>query len=84
MEERLRKTYVDVILKNDKEGKIRPLSVIWEDGRAYEIDRLISKCRAASTKVGGVGIRYTVVISGKETYLFHEDDKWFVEAKVYV
>jgi hypothetical protein len=36
-------------------------------------------CKAASTKVGGCGIRYTVRIEGKETYLFDEDGKWFVE-----
>ncbi len=84
MEEQLRKVYVDVILKNDKEGEIRPLSIIFEDDVTYEIDRVKSKCRAASTKVGGCGIRYTVMILGKETYLFHEEDKWFVEAKIYV
>ena len=81
MEEQLRKVYVDVILKNDKEGEIRPLSIIFEDDITYEIDRVKSKCRAASTKVGGCGIRYTVMICGKETFLFHEEDKWFVEAK---
>ena len=32
-------------------------------------------------KVGGGGIRYTVQIRGKESFLFHEGDKWFVEAK---
>ena len=32
-------------------------------------------------KVGGGGIRYTVMIKGKESFLFHEGDKWFVEAK---
>ena len=30
---------------------------------------------------GGDGIRYTVMIRGKESFLFHEGDKWFVEAK---
>ena len=39
-------------------------------------------CRAASTKVGGTGLRYTVMICGKETYLFDEENgKWFVEGK---
>jgi hypothetical protein len=32
-------------------------------------------------KVGGVGERYTVRIKGKETYLFFENNKWFVEEK---
>ena len=47
----------------------------------FPIDRIIYKCRAASQKVGGGGIRYTVLICGKESYLFQEGNKWFVEAK---
>ena len=54
----------------------------FENGEKYEIDRVIQKCRAASTKVGGTGIRYTVQICGKPTFLFDEENgKWFVEAK---
>ena len=30
---------------------------------------------------GDGGIRYTVMIRGKESFLFHEGDKYFVEAK---
>ena len=76
-----RKVYIDVILKTDKEGVIRPLTIVWEDGKTFEIDRVKAICKAASLKVGGCGTRYTVVIEGKETYLFHEDERWFVEAK---
>ena len=76
-----RKVYVAVNLDVDIEGKIRPRSIRWEDGHVYEIDRLKQRIRAASTKVGGCGIRYTVMICGKETYLLNEDDRWFVEAK---
>ena len=76
-----RTVYVDVVLRNDKSGFIRPLEVTWEDGQKFEVDRVRHICRAASTKVGGCGIRYTVSICGKDTFLFHEDDKWFVEAK---
>ena len=33
-------------------------------------------------EVGGTGIRYTVQICGKPTFLFDEENgKWFVEAK---
>ena len=76
-----RKVYVAVNLDVEKKKKIRPRSIRWEDGHVYEIDRLKQRIRAASTKVGGCGIRYTVMICGKETYLFNEDDRWFVEAK---
>ena len=76
-----RKVYVPVSVDVDTEGNIRPRSIRWKDGRVYEIDRLKYRCRAASTKVGGCGMRYTVMIEGKETYLFEEDGRWFVEAK---
>lgn len=49
--------------------------------KLYEVDRLKQVCRAASLKVGGCGMRYTIVVCGKETYIFEEDGKWFVEAK---
>ena len=81
MKDRMRKVYVDVTLKQDKHGNIIPLSVTWEDGRRYEIDRVLDVRRAASTKVGGAGIRFTVRILGRETYIFSDGERWFVEAR---
>ena len=80
-EQKCRKVYVPVNLDVDAEGNIRPRLIRWIDGRVYEIDRLKHKCRAASTKVGGCGIRYTVMIGEHESFLYNEDEKWFVEAK---
>jgi len=37
--------------------------------------------KAASLKVGGRGTRYTVRIKGRQTYLFEDESRWFVEAK---
>jgi hypothetical protein len=37
--------------------------------------------KAASLKVGDHGIRNSCRIGGKETYLFREEDRWFVEAR---
>ena len=65
----------------EKDGRVFPRKFLWKDGHTYKIDRITRVERAASTKVGGCGIRYTVMICGKETYLFNEDDRWFVEAK---
>ena len=76
-----RKIYVFVNLDVDPEGKIYPRSIKWEDGRVFAIDRVKDRRLAASTKVGGCGVRYTVVICGRESYLFQEDGRWFVEAK---
>ena len=76
------KTYVKVTVEYDEEGIITPLSIEWEDGRIYEIDRILDKRKAASTKAGGMGIRYTVKIGRTITYLFLDCfNKWFVEKK---
>ncbi len=76
-----RKVYVDVIVHENREGEKRPMSLTFEDGKSYVIDRVSQVKRCAARKVGGTGIRYTVRISGRETYLFEDEGKWFVEAK---
>ncbi len=74
--------YVEVNVTHRPDGTARPNFIKFENDEKYEIDRVIQKCRAASTKVGGTGIRYTVQICGKPTFLFDEENgKWFVEAK---
>lgn len=76
------KIYVDVIAEFSKEGELIPKSLRWEDGRVYDIDRILDKRRAASLKAGGVGMRYTCIICGQQKYLFYEDNNmWFVEGR---
>ena len=76
-----RRVYVNVIARHDEQGRVCPLEVEWEDGRRFEVDRLLDVRRAAALKAGGQGLRYTVRILGKETYLFEDEGRWFVEAK---
>lgn len=76
------KVYVEVVLKQDTMGNKYPISIKWRDGEVYEVDRLYDVRLAASLRVGGCGMRYTVDICGKLTYLFEEGNKWFVEAKI--
>jgi hypothetical protein len=75
------KVYVAVVARYSPEGELRPLSVQWEDGRSFSIDRILDVRRAASLKAGGAGIRYTVRIGCRETYLFLEEDRWFVQRR---
>ena len=77
-----KKVYVTMIVKITKDGSLRPLSMVWEDGANYEIDRVLHITPAASLKVGGCGTRYTVMIEGKQRDLYDEDGKWFVEKEV--
>ncbi len=76
-----RKVYVDVTARFDKGGSVVPENIIWEDGRRFEIDRVVDVRPAASLKAGGCGMRYTCRICGKETFLFLEGNRWFVEGK---
>lgn len=73
------KRYVSVEARFDEDGGLRPLCVIWEDGRRFPIDRVTDVRRAASLKAGGTGLRYRCLIGGRERYLFYEDPRWFVE-----
>ena len=77
-----RKVFVRVLAETDREGNTKPKSVTWEDGRDYIIDKVTDIRRACACKVGGTAIRYTILISGKVTYLFYDDGKWFVESKI--
>ena len=57
------------------------MTIIWDDGRRFQVDRVTDVRRRASMKVGGVGMRYTCVIMGHERYLYLEENRWFVEAR---
>ena len=76
-----RRAYVKVVAEFSPEGAVKPLSVEWEDGRRFDVDRVLDVRRAVATKAGGQVMRYTVRIGGHETYLFEDDGRWFVEAR---
>ena len=76
-----KKEYVAVNAIFHKDGSIVPNSIIWKDGKVFNIDKITNICNAVSLKAGGAGIRYTCIISNKQTYLFLEKDKWFVEVE---
>ena len=75
------KAYVNVELTIDVSGAMHPKAVILEDGRRYEIARVGDVRRAASLKAGGTGIRYCITVGSKDTYLYFEDPKWFVDTR---
>jgi hypothetical protein len=75
------KVYVGVLAEFDPDGGILPLSFVWEDGKRYTVDRVTDIRRAASLKAGGIGMRYTCVVCGKQTYLYLDEDRWFMERR---
>ena len=84
------KVYVAVIAAFDEEGRLKPRRVKWEDGSIFTIDKILDVRPASAHKAGGQGDRYTVMINGRERYLFFERTakqsgldvgRWFVERK---
>ena len=63
----------------DLDGNIRPRAIMWEDGRVFEVDRILDIRRAASLKAGGLGMRYTCRIRGKTIKLYNDEGHWFLE-----
>lgn len=75
------KQYVSVVLRCDTNGQLEPQQIHWDDGRVFEIDRVLDVRKRASLKAGGSGLRYTVRILGRERYLYLEENRWFVEVE---
>ena len=75
-----RKVYVEVAAVFTPDGKIMPQCIRWEDGTRFTVDRVTDIRRAAALKAGGCGLRYTIRIGERQTYLFLDEDRWFVEA----
>ena len=82
------KAYITVNEDRLEDGTIIPRAITWEDGQRFEIVRVIETCKAASTKAGGTGLRFTIRVEGsrKPTFLWLEDDckgggRYFVERR---
>ena len=82
------KVYVEVMLHVDREGNMYPFKLQWEDGRWFDIDRVLDVRPGPAHKAGGQGDRYTVRISNQQRVLFFQHTtrpegqipgRWFVE-----
>ena len=87
---KLPKVYVAVKADFSEEGSMLPREITWEDGKKFEIDRIIDIRQAPALKAGGQGDRYTIMVRGNQSYLFFERStnltgniigRWFVERK---
>ena len=73
-------TVMNPLSEDVRKGVLTPKSFRWTDGSVYEIQRVKDIRRAASLKAGGVGMRYTCIVNGRESYLYYEDNNmWFME-----
>ena len=82
------KVYVTVNEDRLEDGTIIPRVITWESGERFEILKVLGSCKAASTKAGGTGLRFTILVEGASipTHLWLEDDckgggRYFVERR---
>ncbi len=84
------KVYVKVTAEFSAEGLMLPRVIVWEDGRKFAIDRVTDIRQAPAMRAGGQGDRYTVIVNGRQSYLFFERSasltgscigRWFVERR---
>ncbi|GHU70851.1 hypothetical protein FACS1894184_16880 [Clostridia bacterium] len=82
------KVYVPVTADFDANGVVTPRSFRWEDGRIYEVDKVMGVQAAYAQKSGGQGDRYSVRIRNQIRFLYFEHNpqygqsvsgRWFVE-----
>ena len=84
------KVYVPVKVAFDESGRMFPRAIVWEDGKVYEVDKLLDVRPSYAARAGGQGDRYTIRMKGQETYIFFEHSadfgssitgRWFVERR---
>ena len=76
-----KKVCVEVLARFSGEGGMRPIELIWRDGRKYAVERVRFAERAPAHVPSPLPLRFTCVIGGKERFLYFEPERmrWFVE-----
>jgi hypothetical protein len=66
-----------------KDYKVIPIKILTQNGEKIGIDMVLDIRRAASTKAGGLGDRYTCTVTlderRREVYIYKDDDDWYME-----
>ncbi len=77
MEINQHRLYVKITAKHDTKGRIKPVYLHWEDGRKFEVDKVVDVRKAVS--LTGEGMLYACRIAGKQVNLFCDAGRWFIE-----
>lgn len=79
MAEARRKQYVEVVATHYIDGSVRPQKIVLATGPVYEIEDSREATPGKAHTTGELVRRYVVKIKGKETYLYRDGERWFVE-----
>ncbi len=76
-----RKQYVEVIATHHIDGSVRPQKIIIIAGPTFDVEDVKGVTKVKTVSTLEIANRYTVVVKGKETFLYEDCGKWFVEMK---
>lgn len=76
-----RKQYVEVIATHHIDGSVRPQKIIFSAGPTFDVEDVKGVTKVKTLSTLEIANRYTVVVKGKETFLYEYGGKWFVEMK---
>lgn len=67
---------VEVQSELDENGYLCLCCLVWKKKKLYKIERVIHICKYQDE--GNNVLRYTVLIDGKQKYLYKHNDSWYV------
>ena len=73
----MNKYYVHVGILTDADGVIIPTKILWDDGRQWDIKKVLHTCVASHNEFEG--IRYTIKINRAEKFLYRDGQRWYVD-----
>lgn len=76
-----RKQYVEVNADHEIDGSVQPQKITLKDGKTFKVDEVRKVIKVATLSQFPTTNRYTVVVNGKETFLYEDGGKWFVWMK---
>lgn len=73
----MEKKYVTVTVEVDADGIIRPLMILWDDGRQWKVTKVLHTCTPSHREFEG--IRYTIIVGRAVKYLYRDGQRWYVD-----
>ena len=73
----MQKFYVSVESTVDSDGIVLPTRIRWDDGRCWDVRKVLHTCRPAHHECEG--IRYPINIGRAEKYLYRDGQRWYVD-----
>ncbi len=74
----MKKVSVTVESERNANGVLIPKSVLWADGRRFDVSRVLFYSESSTGEYEG--IRYTVMIGSMEKYIYRANQSWYVIA----